>query len=97
MGGDPKIMARRLTEARKARGLTVDQIVNYLIELRMSTKSPKKRRLWIGTVREWFHFGLDEIPGEFREDFNRICRLLSIPSIEALWVDDSGHGPDVDT
>jgi hypothetical protein len=85
MAGDSKAMARRLTEARKAKGLDVDQIVAYLIERRMSAKSPKKRRLWVGTVRKWFHDGLEEIPDEFGDDFKHICRLLDIPSTDDLW------------
>jgi len=85
MAGDAKAMARRLTAAKKAKGLQVDQIVAYLIEQRMSAKGPRKRRLWIGTVRKWFHDGLEEIPDEFNDDFKRICRLLDIPSIDDLW------------
>jgi hypothetical protein len=87
MGGDAKIMARRLTTARKAKGLDVDRIYAWLVEQRMSSKSPKKSPLWIGKVRRWFHYGLDEVPREFHDDFERICRLLEISSIDDLWVD----------
>lgn len=82
-------MAQRLTAARQARGLAVDQIASYLIQHRMSSKSPRKRRLWIGTIRKWFHYGLEEIPGEFAADFDLMCELLGIPSVDVLWVDDS--------
>jgi len=81
-------MARRLTEARKAKGLKVDEIAEYLIDCRMSKKrrhTSKPRRLWIGWVRRWFHSGLETIPDEFREDFEQLCTLLEIPSVEALW------------
>jgi hypothetical protein len=87
MAGDARAMARRLTTARKAKGLDVDQIYAWLVEQRMTSKSPKKSPLWIGTVRRWFHYGLDEVPREFQVDFDRICWLLGIPSINDLWID----------
>ena len=80
-------MAKRLTDARNAMGLKVDQIYYWLIEQRMAAKSPKKSPLWIGTVRKWFHYGLEEVPNNLREDFERLCQLLKIPSIDDLWVD----------
>jgi hypothetical protein len=80
-------MARRLRRARKAKGLDVDQIYDWLVEQRMSAKSPKKSPLWIGTVRKWFHYGLKEISNEFHDDFDRICRLLEIRSVDDLWAD----------
>jgi hypothetical protein len=82
-----QVMARRLTKARKAKGLKVDQTYHWLVVERMSAKSPKKSPLWIGTVRKWFHFGLAEIPRDFQDDFNGICRLLEVPSIKDLWID----------
>jgi hypothetical protein len=80
-------MARRLTEARETAGLKVDQIYFWLVEQRMSETSPKKTRLWIGTVRKWFHYGLEEIPLKFQDDFLRICRLLNIRSVDDLWIE----------
>jgi hypothetical protein len=88
MTGDPKVMARRLTEARKAKGLNVDQIADYLIDCRVSKKrrdKSKPTRLWIGWVRRWFHYGLETIPDDFQEDFEQLCALLEIPSVDALW------------
>jgi len=79
-------MARRLTEARRAKGYKVDQIVEHLIACRMSAKQrPKKRDLWEGTVRRWFSRGLEAIPDEFRDDFTELCRVLEIPSLDDLW------------
>ena len=51
----------------------------------MSSKSPNKRDLWIGTARRWFSRGLETIPDEFRDDFTEVCRILDIPSIDDLW------------
>jgi hypothetical protein len=82
-----KLMARRLTGARQAAGLQVDQIYHWLVKQRMAAKSPKPGRLWIGTVRKWFRCGIDEIPEKFHTDFERLCRLLSIGSIDELWTD----------
>jgi hypothetical protein len=88
MAGDPKTMARRLTDARLAKGYQVDQIVEYLIARRMSSKQrPKKRDLWIGTARRWFSRGLESIPDEFHDDFTELCRILDIPSLDDLWRD----------
>lgn len=87
MTGDPSVIAKQLTFARKAKGLSVDQIHRCLVEQRMTARSPKKTPLWIGTVRKWFHYELDEIQSEFRDDFAVICRILDIPSIDALWHD----------
>jgi hypothetical protein len=80
-------MARRLTDARETAGLKVDQIYRWLVEQRMSEASPKKTRLWIGTVRKWFHYGLEEIPPKFRDDFSRLCRLLNVQSVDDLWIE----------
>jgi hypothetical protein len=80
-------MAKRLTDGRKKTGLSVDQIYHWLVEQRMSEASPKKTRLWIGTVRKWFHYGLEEIPPKFRDDFARLCRLLKIQSVDDLWIE----------
>lgn len=80
-------MARRLTDARNVMGFKVDQIYDWLVEQRMTAKSPKKGPLWIGTVRKWFHYGLEEVPSDFHEDFERLCQLLRIRSIDDLWAD----------
>jgi hypothetical protein len=86
MPGDAKTMALRLTEARQAKGLKVDQVVRLLIDHRMSAKRrPTKRGLWIGTVRRWFSRGLETIPDEFHDDFTELCRVLDIPSLDELW------------
>jgi hypothetical protein len=96
MSGDSKVMAWRLTQARKAKGLKVDQIADYLIDCRMAKKRPtasKPRQLWIGWVRRWFHYGLETIPDEFQEDFELLCALLETHQVLVDPQDANPHFP----
>ena len=78
-------MARRLTEARRKKGLKVTHVVVHLNECRRNRDG---HTLHYETVRRWFDSGLERVQKDFKADLYEVCRLLDIPSLDHLWRDE---------